>query len=162
MGIMIQLVKMTNAEFSEYKSFLTDNYAQVLSRNLRISKEEALQTSKSQIDRLLTNGLETPEHFLYMVQLKDSKTEDQIGYLWLNVNENKRSCFVCDIYLFEQFRSKGLGMKILELIDTRMVEQKIQKISLHVFGDNVIARKLYDKLGYRTTSVQMQKWLEIS
>jgi len=36
-------------------------------------------------------------------------------------------------------------------------ELGMKKIGLHVFGHNKVARGLYDKLGYQTTNVLMEK-----
>jgi ribosomal protein S18 acetylase RimI-like enzyme len=156
---MMQLNDMTKSEFINYKPLLVEGYAQDIARNARIPIDEARAKSNQQIDGLLSEGLSTPKHFLYTIQVKDGKTDAQIGYLWLNVD--KHSCFILDIYLDEAFRGQGWGKKTLELLEIQMTEQNIQKISLHVFGDNTAARGLYTKLGYQVTGLNMQKWLEV-
>lgn len=158
---MIQLNDMTESEFLNYKPLLIEDYAQDISRNARIPIDEARSRSNNQIDGLLSEGLSTPNHFLYTIRLKNGETDEQIGYLWLNVDKKKLSCFICDIYLHEPFRGNGWGRKTLELVEIQMTEQNIQKIGLHVFGDNAIARRLYTKLGYQVTGLNMQKWLEV-
>ena len=158
---MIQLIDMTESEFSSYKPFLIEEYAQDIARNARIPIDAARARSNQQIDGLLDEGLATPDHFLYTIRLQDGETDVQIGYLWLNVDEERHSCFICDIYLHEPFRGQGWGTKTLELLETQMMAQNIQKIGLHVFGDNVVARALYTKLGYQVTGLNMQKWLAV-
>jgi len=158
---MIHLRKMTEIEFSKYKPFLVENYAQDISRNYRIPLEEARASSVDQIDKFLSQGLSTPNQFLYEIWLVEGATEDRIGYLWLDVDETKHHCFIYDIYLLEALRGKGLGRKTLELLEVQMAERNIQRISLHVFAENAIARELYDKLGYQVTGLSMQKWLAV-
>jgi len=158
---MVHLHEMTEAEFSEYKPFLIEGYAQDISRNYQISLEEARTSSANQIDGLLSQGLSTPNQFLYEIRLKEDATEEKMGYLWLDVDKMKHRCFIYDIYLHEAFRGKGWGRKTLELVEARMVERKIQKISLHVFADNTIAHELYGKLGYQVTGLNMQKMLTV-
>ena len=158
---MIHAHEMTESEFSKYKPFLIEKYAQDISGNLRIPINEARSRAATQTEGLLSQGLSTPNHFLYDIQVKDGESDYQIGYLWLNVDEKKHSCFIWDFYLHESFRSKGWGRKTLELLDKQMSKKKIQKIGLHVFADNAIARDFYAKRGYQVTSLNMQKWLEV-
>jgi ribosomal protein S18 acetylase RimI-like enzyme len=40
-----------------------------------------------------------------------------------------------------------------------MLAMGIQKVTLHVFGDNTVARSLYRKLGFVETNVVMAKSL---
>ncbi|MFJ5762867.1 GNAT family N-acetyltransferase [Neobacillus sp. NPDC093182] len=51
----------------------------------------------------------------------------------------------------------GYGKEAMKKIE--IVGQKLgmKKIGLHVFGHNKVARGLYDKLGYQTTNVLMEK-----
>ena len=158
---MINLHKMTEAEFSEYKPFLIEEYAQNIANNYRIPLEEARASSSKQIDDALKDGLATPNQFLYEIGLGEGTTEERIGYLWIEVDEIKRRCYLGDIYLHEAFRGKGWGKKILELLEVLMIERNIQRISLHVFGKNTVARKLYEKQGYEITGSGMQKWLAL-
>jgi ribosomal protein S18 acetylase RimI-like enzyme len=156
---MIQLHPMTDIEFSEYKPFLIESYAQDIARNNQSPLEEARASSTSQINELLKDGIATPNQRLYEIWLVEGSSENRMGYLWLDVDEIKHRCFIYDIYLHEAFRGRGMGRKTLELIEAQMIERNIQRISLHVFGDNTVARELYEKLGYEVTGLNMQKWL---
>lgn len=156
---MIHFHPMTEAEFSEYKPFLIENYAQSIAHNYRLSLEEARASSAKQINTLLSQGLATPHQLLYELCLGRGAPEERIGYLWLDVDETKQRCFIYDIYLLEAFRSQGWGRKTLELLEGQLAERKIQRIGLSVFAQNKIARDLYLKLGYEVTGLNMQKWL---
>jgi ribosomal protein S18 acetylase RimI-like enzyme len=156
---MIHLHEMTDAEFSEYKRVLIEEYAQDVSHNYHIPLEEARVSSAKQIDGMLSQGLSTPNQFLYTIRLSEGASDVQIGYLWLDIHEMKRRCILCDIYLYKEFRGKGWGRKTLELFETLMAERGIRKISLHVFANNSVARLLYVKLGYQVTGLNMEKWL---
>ena len=156
---MIRLREMTEGEVSKYKPFLVEGYAQDISRNYRIPIDDARTRSASQFDRLLSQGISTPNQSLYIVLLDDGNAIVPIGYLWLGVDETQHRCFIYDIHLHKEFRGRGWGRETLELVETRMKERGIGKIGLHVFSDNAIARGLYEKLGYQVVSVNMQKWL---
>ena len=156
---MILLQSMTEADFAEYKLFVVEDYAQDLARNYRMPIEEARQNSARQTDALLSQGLATARHFLFNVVSSEDQLEQRIGYLWINVDEEKKSCFIFDIYLLEAFRGRGYGRKTLELLEIKMLEKNIQRIGLHVFAHNTHARELYSKMGYEVTGYNMQKWL---
>ena len=91
--------------------------------------------------------------------MEEGTVDDRIGYLWLDVNETEHRCFIFDIRLHEEYRGKGWGRKTLGLLEAQMTERSIQRIGLHVWGDNVVARELYDKLGYQLIGSDMQKRL---
>ena len=111
------------------------------------------------MDGLLHQGLSTPNHFLYHIVLGEGAANSRIGYLWIEVDEQKRRCFIADIYLFPEYQKQGWGRKTLELLDLKMKEADINRINLHVFANNQVALNLYTSMGYQTIDMTMQKWL---
>ncbi len=156
---MIRLQAMTEAGFSEYKPLAVEATAQAFAGNLRIPIEEARSKAAGRFDRSLSSGLSTPNQLLYDIWLEEDTVANRIGYLWLDVNETEHRCFIFDIHLHKEYRGKGWGRKTLELLEAQMTERNIQRIGLHVWGNNVVARELYDKLGYRLLGSDMQKCL---
>jgi ribosomal protein S18 acetylase RimI-like enzyme len=156
---VIQLRNLTETGFVQYKPFLIEGYAQDISKNYRVSVEEARLSSANQIEALLGQGLASPNQFLYDIVLANENGETFIGYLWFTTDDTKRQCFIYDFYLHEAFRGKGWGKKTLEVLEGLMKEQRIESIGLHVFAHNTAAHELYVKLGYQVTSFNMQKWL---
>jgi ribosomal protein S18 acetylase RimI-like enzyme len=57
----------------------------------------------------------------------------------------------------ERFRRRGYASRILELVEDKARELGAGKVELHVFGHNLGARALYEKLGYTATSIVMAK-----
>jgi ribosomal protein S18 acetylase RimI-like enzyme len=191
---MFDLHPMAEAEYQVFKDWLLEDYAQEIARNYRIPREDARKASAADIAGLLTDGLATPNHYLYHIvtaappdapgphappassalrALPTARTApDQpadpnaagalvrIGYLWIIVDDHKRACFIAQIYLHPEFRGQGFGRKTLELLQARMQQRGIRRINLHVFADNTTAQHLYRRLGYETTDINMQKWLE--
>jgi ribosomal protein S18 acetylase RimI-like enzyme len=157
--MILRLQEMTVAGFSEYRPLAVESLAQAFAGNLRIPIEKARPRAASSIDGSLSSGLSTPDQFLYDIRLGDGTDDERIGYLWLDVSETEHRCFIHDIYLHEGYRGKGWGRKTLELLEAKMRERNIQRIGLHVWGDNMVARELYDKLGYRLIGSDMQKRL---
>ena len=56
-----------------------------------------------------------------------------------------------DIIVKEEFRGKGYGKEIVETILAKAKETGIKKAYLSVVNDNIIAKKLYGKLGFKET-----------
>jgi ribosomal protein S18 acetylase RimI-like enzyme len=157
---MIQLREMIEAELLEYKTFLIEDCAKDVSRNYHIPFEEARSITARQINETLHQGLSTPNQFLYTIRLIEDASDVRIGYLWIDVNEAKKHCVLSDIFLEADFRGRGWGKKALQLLEARLAERDIEKVTLHVFADNPVARGLYEKMGYEVTGVNMQKILK--
>jgi len=156
---MLNLQPMSEEEFVAYKEWMVEDYASEISNNFRITMDEARTSATKQIDSMLSQGLSTPNHFLYNIILTTSDGDSRLGYLWIIVEIKKKRCFIADIFLHEEFRHQGWGRKILELLETNMKEEGINRISLSVFANNNIAREFYIKMGYEFTDMNMQKWL---
>lgn len=156
---MIVLHEMTEAGFAEFKPIITEEFAQELARNYRLDIEEARQNSAKQIDGMLVQGLATQNQFLYDILNSENGSDQRIGYLWVEADEERRRAFISYIYLHEPFRGQGFGRQTLELLENKMRERNIARIGLHVFASNTVALDLYRKVGYKLTSYNMQKWL---
>ncbi len=139
---------MTEAEFDTYKSWLIGDYAQDIANNYRLPIQEALTEASKQITITLGQGLLTPNQLFYLIILVDETSKTGIGYLWIEVDQARKRCFIHDIYLHSKNRHQGCGRKTLELLETKMKPAGIGRIGLHVFGNNHIAQDLYTKMGY--------------
>ena len=56
-----------------------------------------------------------------------------------------------DIYVLPELRSQGLGTKMIETAEAIVIERKYPRVGLGVDKDNVRARELYERIGYRAT-----------
>ncbi len=93
-----------------------------------------------------------------MVRQED--VPENVGNLWMSVNEDKKEAWISKIEIAEAHRGKGLGREVMLLLEASLKAQGFKQIGLHVFGDNLVARQLYESLGYETYSIQMRKKLE--
>jgi len=157
---MLNLQLMTDDEYVAYKARVVEDYAREISANQRISMDEARANSGRDIDGALRQGLTTPNHFLYNIILATGEKEARLGYLWIEVDSQKKRCFIFDISLHAEFRHQGWGRKVLELLEANLKQQGILRIGMHVFANNNIAQELYRKMGYELTGMSMQKWLD--
>jgi len=155
---MSKLIPMTQAEFEVYFERLVPDYAADNVRAGYWSEEEALEKSRKQTESLLSQGLQTKDHYLYT--LYDG--HKAVGMIWLRAELDRpvKSGFIFDVEIKEQFRGKGYGKEIMSLIEEKARELGVKRMGLHVFGYNKIARNLYESIGYEVSSLNMLKDLE--
>ena len=156
---MVALIPMTEADYQVFLEQSIKDYAQDHVRNGRWSEEEALQQSRQEFQKYLPQGVQTPDNYLYMIV--EEQTEQRVGILWfaMHTRAGKRQAFIYDVVIFEQFRRRGYATQAFHLLEERARELGATSIGLHVFGHNVAAREMYEKLGYVATNIQMVKTL---
>jgi len=86
---------------------------------------------------------------------------DVCGHLWIGSRApgDTRSWWVWDIEIAETFRGRGIGRWTMQMADDLARRSGAHEIGLSVFADNVVARHLYEELGYRATSLRLRKTL---
>lgn len=115
----------------------------------------SLARSRRSFAELLPHGPATPDHHLFTAYAGG----DPIGALWLFVTAERGDSFIYDIAVDESRRGRGLGRALLEAAETWSRERGLRTVSLHVFGHNEIARRLYESSGYEVTDLSMRKYL---
>jgi ribosomal protein S18 acetylase RimI-like enzyme len=135
---------MTEQEFTDYLEFLTTNYNKDYAQIKEVSIEEARSQTELQIEALLPNGYDTPNAFIGFIREKNQN----IGYMWYIHEHRKQYTFLADIEIFPAYRNKGLGTLALKFLAKEVKELGFKAIVLHVFKNNVSAKRLYEKLGY--------------
>ena len=149
---MIKLVLMNSVEYQKYISTAIKTYAEekVLAGNW--SEQESVRKAQEEYGRLLPNGEKTENNFLYSIVMEDKS----IGVIWLARLSEKKG-YIYDIAIEQEYQGFGYGKEAMKLIENVGQKLGINNIGLHVFGHNKVARGLYDKLGYQTTNVLMEK-----
>ncbi|UII58297.1 GNAT family N-acetyltransferase (plasmid) [Cytobacillus spongiae] len=156
---MITLQPMKDSDFEHWIQGSIKEYAEEKTKAGNFQKDTSMDQAENEFNQLLPDGLHTKDHFLFT--LLDDKNQDNVGTLWINVNEDSRELFIYDIKIYEDKRGQGYGKGALKALDTFAAEQGIPKISLHVFGHNKIALSLYENSGFEVTNVLMSKSLSI-
>lgn len=152
---MVELKEMTPKDFESYFHDKLERYTEVLAENVHeVGKASSVQAEK-QLNNLLPEGLATPHHHLYTVQVE----EQLAGYVWVKMEVEKKNAFLYEIYLWEAYRAQGIGTMVMKQLETLLQEKEITYFKLHVFGSNTGARKLYEELGFQVAGVNMLKTL---
>jgi ribosomal protein S18 acetylase RimI-like enzyme len=149
----IKLHRMNQEEFDFYIRNKVPRYAESIAQNIKLDEQKALENASQKLQRLLSEGNNTPGHLLFNV-IQDDKL---IGYVWIKINYETHESFLYEIYIKEQFRGKGKGTRVMQLIEKLLIEQEIESFNLHVFGHNAGAFKLYERIGFDVIGINMQK-----
>ena len=154
----IELVPLTKEQFEAWLPGTIAMYAGEHVATGRWSKEESLQRSREEHERLLPQGLDTPGHRLWNIVRSSDRAV--VGLLWVQVMQTPRpSAFIYNIEIYPQFRRRGYAEQAMLRLEEEVRGLGLEAIRLHVFGHNTAARPLYEKLGYVPTNIQMLKRL---
>ena len=119
--------------------------------------ETAGRTTNAASDRLFPGGLPAPGQFVFLV------TEDglPVGSVWIGAGQDGPPdvWFLWSIEIDVAARGHGLGRQAVRLVEDFARKSGATKLELNVFGNNSVARALYESLGYRITTIQMSKLL---
>jgi GNAT superfamily N-acetyltransferase len=84
-----------------------------------------------------------------------------VGGAWLGPNaaESPTTAWLFEILLDEDVRGQGHGRALLAAIETAALAAGYTSVGLNVFGDNRVARQLYETAGYDVRAMQLTKSL---
>ncbi len=152
----VELKSMNEAEFSSWREVSKVNYAKDREKE-GYTPEDARALSEKSFQSLLPEGILTKDQYLYVVC--DSENSSQVGILWWGLQKQgtKFLPWIYDIAIDEHQRGKGYGKATMLAAEADVKAKGHDKLGLHVFGHNSVARSLYEALNFRITNVVMQK-----
>lgn len=145
---------MTSAEFDGWQPRAIRRYGEQQAEAGSVSADSAQEWAAGEYAKLLPQGLTSPGHHLLIAE----RDGEQIGLLWLSIPEG-RPAFVYYVEVDPALRGQGLGRAVMAAGEQYATERGATSIGLHVFAHNLVARRLYDQLGYQVTSTHMLKSL---
>lgn len=141
---------MTEAEFAPWGARGRESYAEEwIARG--VPADEAHAKSQHDHDELLPQGMAT-ENMLFSV-LEHEGTA--VGTLWVALQDER--AFVFDVEADEAFRGRGHGRTLMLLAEAQAVAAGKDRMGLNVFAGNAPAERLYESLGYETTTYHLYK-----
>lgn len=152
---MAKLIPITKEKFKLWLSRQTEAYIQDKMKANGYTRTEAEEICHKQMKELLPNGMESKDQHIF--EIDDGM--QTLGFLWFAVigAENNRRAFVYDIVIEKEFQGKGFGKTAMKLLEAEVLKLGLNRIGLHVFGHNHIARNLYDSLGYEIQDLVLEK-----
>lgn len=148
---MVKLEPIQQADFDRIVESEIRGYAEEHVRNGNWPAEGALERSREEFQTLLPEGIHTKDQYIWSIVDEEKK----IGFLWVQVKDNK--AFIYDFVIDAEFRGKGYGRQALQAMDERLKSMNVISVALHVFGDNFTAQELYKKMGFQIAGIHMRK-----
>jgi len=155
--IELSLRKMSPTEFEVFRAHVIKEYAKAHISVGNWSEVEAQERAINAVNELLPDGEETDQA---LVLTATNAEGDSVGYLWIGLQRRGGApgeAWIYDIEIYERYRGKGYGRALVLLAEEEVRKRGVKKLGLNVFGNNIIAKNLYDSVGYRVTSTQMIK-----
>ena len=159
---MVMLKPMPVDQFEAFVDAAARSHAADNVASGRWSTHESEQLARSDLLRMLPQGVATPDHYLYEVLAEtDGPT---VGFLWLGSMSRGTSkvAFVFQIFIHPEHRRQGHARATLLQVEDLARSWGLPAIALNVFGSNAGAQALYRSMGYAVTSLTMQKPLATS
>ena len=152
---MVRLVPMSTDRLGSWFSTMWSGYYHDLvgAGNTPGAARLNIERNKS---ALLVDGVPNSDQFVFDVLDGDVV----VGALWLARRDGDgtpQEWFVYNIVIDEEFRGQGFGRATMQAALDYVKAQGGRKLGLNVFGPNVVARHLYESMGFQTVSLQMQK-----
>ena len=159
MGAGIHFAPFNDVDFHAWLLQAIPAFALTNVEDGRWSLAESIEKSKEAHALLLPQGLRTPDQFF--VRLQDADSGSDVGTLWWAESDlaGRRQASVYSIEIDEHARRRGYARAAFHELERVARERGVHHLSLHVFGHNHAARRLYDELGFEPTSITLRKIL---
>ena len=160
--LTIELAPMTAEVYGPWLATAIRDYAADLAANNGLSAEAALARSTRDFQELLPEGPATPKNHVYSILAAPEPSAEKrpVGMIWFAERENPPAAFIYDFMVDEAYRGRGYGSQALVAIEAKVKALGLRRIGLHVFGKNTAARRLYERMGYEATNINMVKELD--
>ena len=151
------MIELTEMRPEDLRAWLPGMFAQYLEDRVAAGegREAATAQATAQQAQLFPGG--APAEGQHVMDVRHD--EERVGVLWMGrpFSSEEGTWFVFLVDLDEAHRGKGLGRAAMEAAERWTLERGGRRISLNVFGPNVVARRLYDSLGYQVLATGMYK-----
>ncbi len=148
---------MTDSEFAAFRARAIHDYAIDKVAAGEWPRERAEALAEEQTASLLPDGPSTDGMFIVIAEADGI---GPVGYAWLALKRPEQSsAWIYDIAIDEEHRGKGYGRALLNGLEQVAQEHGLESIALNVFAGNEHARRIYERAGYKPTSIHMSKRL---
>jgi len=152
----LTLRPMTRAEFEEWLPRQAAGYAELIAASGAMPAQAAREKAERDTARYFGDGEVTPGQLVFRIMAGPVA----VGWLWLGVpgpDPDPRMAWVFEIEIEAPFRGRGYGRTAMRLAEDEARARGMTSLGLNVHGQNMVARSLYESLGYEVTAMQMKK-----
>jgi ribosomal protein S18 acetylase RimI-like enzyme len=145
----VDLAPLSPQEISEFVERQIVEYADEKRRAGHWTADEAIKRSRAAIQDLLGDDPGARGHRFFKGL---SEPGERVGWIWIGpppeVFQLQRAQWLFQITVDEKFRGRGFGRGMLVALEALLAAEDIEALHLNVFKWNLVARNLYDSLGY--------------
>lgn len=152
----LTLRPMTRAEFDEWLPRQVAGYAAMITASGAMPAQAALDKAQRDTARYFGDGTAAHGQLVFRIMAG----EVGVGWLWLGVpgpDPDPLMAWVFEIEIEAPFRGRGYGRAAMERAEDEARAHGMTSLGLNVHGQNMVARSLYESLGYEVTAMQMKK-----
>lgn len=155
----IELQKLPESEFMEYKEHLVSRFTVDSVANGDWTEDEAKTVAELQLQSILPEGVATPNHFIFSVF--HQKLNMTVGNVWIQIQKKGtvRKGILFDLTIFDMFKNKGFDKQTLQVSEEWLKAKQVKSLELSVYSTNPSARNLYLDFGFTDFSYNMVKLL---
>jgi len=107
----------------------------------------------------LVNGLdEHPKSIVLLAKVGNAYAGLLVGFENFSTFTARPMINIHDVFVFKEFRGKGVGRKMTEKIESVARERSCSRVHLEVRHDNAAAQELYKSVGFADTEPPMFYW----
>ncbi len=157
-SVELRLRPATADEIEAWLPRLAAEYAAHIADSGFLPPEEARRKADNDLRAQLTDGPDRAGQLFFRL----IAGEQPVGWLWLAVPfpaGDPVMAWVNNVQVDEEFRGRGYGRQAMLLAEEEAAARGMTSVGLNVHGQNMVARGLYDSLGYLVTAQQMKKVL---
>ena len=109
-------------------------------------------------EKLLKNYMQEDDKKIIVAQDNDSKIIGMISMVFLSrLNQNTLEMYVPELIVSQNYRSKGIGKKLIDSSIEFGKEKKCHRIRLESGNQRIESHKFYKHLGFENSSVFFTK-----
>src|ERR1700728_3668758 len=152
----LTLRPLTRAELDAWLPRQVAGYAALIVASGAMAAQAAREKAERDTARYFGGGAAAPGQLVFRIMAG----QVGVGWLWLGVprpDPDPLMAWGFEIEIEAAFRGHGDGRAAMRLAEEQARARGMTSLGLNVHGQNVVARSLYESLGYEVTALQMKK-----
>jgi len=136
-----------------------DDIPLILELLYELGRQKPQKDSESEkFKKLLKNYMQEDDKKILVAQDNDSKIIGMISMVFLSrLNQNTLEMYVPELIVSQNYRSKGIGKKLINSSIEFGKEKKCHRIRLESGNQSIESHKFYKHLGFENSSVFFTK-----
>ena len=138
---------------------INDDIPLILELLYELGRQKPQKDSElEKFEKLLKNYMQEDDKKILVAQDNDSKIIGMISMVFLSrLNQNTLEMYVPELIVSQNYRSKGIGKKLINFSIELGKEKKCHRIRLESGNQRIESHKFYKHLGFEDSSIFFTK-----